>query len=72
MSVTTITDVFCTGKRAFKSFAEASSAASKTAHGRGARCHPYKCSVCGSYHYGQTDRRTKNKARRPRREFREE
>lgn len=51
-------EAFCTGKRAFRSFAEASQAASKTAHRSSIRCHPYRCTKCGMYHYGQADGRT--------------
>lgn len=50
--------VFCSGKRPFRSLSEAEKAASKTAHLKGARMRPYKCSHCGLYHYGQADRRT--------------
>lgn len=62
MSATTTTDMnpdaFCTSKRAFGTFQQASEAASKTSHNRSIRCHPYRCTRCGMYHYGQADGRT--------------
>lgn len=60
-------EVFCTGKRAFRSYNGASKAASKTAHRAGAHYHPYRCTKCGLFHYGQADGRVpKQQARRPR------
>jgi hypothetical protein len=59
-------DAFCTDKRAFRSYKQASQAASKTAHRSGARYHPYRCSKCGMYHYGQADGRVpRQQPRRP-------
>lgn len=61
---TTDPAVFCSGKRAFRSYDEAARSASKTAHGKSSRCRPYKCTHCGMFHYGTTYRRTGKK--RPR------
>lgn len=60
-------EAFCTGKRAFSTHKQASEAASKTAHNRGIRCNPYRCTKCGMYHYGQVDGRRTPRAQLKRR-----
>jgi hypothetical protein len=45
-------DTFCNGKRIFLSMSEAAQAARKTSARSDMRCHAYRCTACGKYHYG--------------------